>query len=74
MGEVVRLEVKPKTFQRTYKKHKITVTFIPATKKWRWKVTVVTTTHYDDYADTSMKAVRAAEKFIDKIEKAKGGT
>jgi hypothetical protein len=63
MGEVV--DIRPKTINRTYKKHKYTVSFIPATKKWKWEVEVVNTIRYCETADTQIKAFRAAEKFID---------
>jgi hypothetical protein len=61
---VVKLP-QPKQFKRHYKKTQYVVTFIPATRKWKWEVTITTTIRYDEVADTELKAFRAAEKFID---------
>lgn len=69
---VVQMNIKPKTLNRTYKKHKYTVTFVPATKKWKWLVEVVTTMKYSEEADTQIKAFRAAERFIDKTCRTEG--
>jgi hypothetical protein len=59
--------IKPKSMKRQYKRQTYTVTFIPATKKWKWEVTVVIETKFStsDIAETQIKAFRAAEKFID---------
>lgn len=57
--------IKPKTINRTYKKHKYTVTFVPSTKKWKWTVEVVQKIVFSEEADTQIKAFRAAEKLID---------
>jgi len=51
---------------RTYRRQKYTITFIPDTKKWRWDVTLVQTTKAGDEADTMNKAQKAAEKHIDR--------
>ncbi len=66
MGEVVALPIKPKSLNRTYKKQKYTVTFVPATKQWRWTVEIVQTLRYEEVAETQIKAFKAAERFIDK--------
>lgn len=58
--------IKPKQINRTYKRHKYTVTYIPKTKKWKWTVEVVTKMVFSEEADTQIKAFREAEKFIDK--------
>lgn len=63
---VVNFPIKPKQLNRKYKSHDFTVTFIPKTKKWKWTVTVTTRMVYSEEADTQVKAIRAAEKFIDK--------
>ncbi len=59
------ITIKPKQMQRSYKRSKYVVTFIPATKKWKWKVETTQTLVYEEEADTQVKAFRAAEKFID---------
>lgn len=71
MGDVAF--IKPKTMRRVYKRHHFTVTFIPATKKWKWEVEIVTTNKFSETADTMVKAIRAAEKCIDKVEKIRTG-
>lgn len=65
VSNVVPMNIKPKTMNRTYKKQHYTVTFIPATKKWKWEVTITTKMVFSEVADTQIKAFRAAEKFID---------
>lgn len=65
MGNVVVLPVKPKTLKRQYKRQHYTVTFIPATKKWKWAVTIVRELKFEEEADTQIKAFKAAERFID---------
>lgn len=67
MGDVIPLDIKPKSMRRTYKRHHFTVTFIPATKKWQWSVELVVKTKYTDTADNMQKAIRAAERCIDKV-------
>lgn len=66
MGEVVQIPVTPKTLKRQYKSNTYVLTFIPKTKKWKWTVTVKTEMVYSEEADTQVKAIRAAERFIDK--------
>lgn len=63
--------IKPKQMKRSYKKQHYTVTFVPATKKWKWEVEVVSTMKFSELADTQVKAFRAAEKFIDQHVKEK---
>lgn len=63
--------IPPKTMKRTYKRQHYTVTFIPATKKWKWEVTIVNESKFSDVADTQVKAFRAAEKLIDECTKGK---
>jgi hypothetical protein len=66
---VVALPVKPKTMQRTYKGAKITLTFIVGKRVWKWRVEIQQTVAFEDEAATDVKALRAAEKFIDKVKK-----
>lgn len=67
MGELVQLDIKPKTMRRTYKRHHYVVTFVPATKQWQWTVEYIVKTEYTDTADTMQKAFKAAEKCIDRM-------
>lgn len=55
----------PKEAKRKYKQHPITVTFIPATKEWKWEVIYTQITKYGDVAKTLNAAFKAAEKHID---------
>jgi hypothetical protein len=66
---VVALPVKPRTMHRSYRGVQITLTFIVGEKKWKWRVVVKQELAYEDYAPTDVKALRAAEKFIDGIKK-----
>jgi ribosomal protein L16/L10AE len=72
VGDVVPLDIQPKTLKRTYKRHHFTVTYTPKTGKWKWSVEVQITTKYSEEADTMQKAIRAAEKCIDQCLQAQG--
>lgn len=72
MGDVVDFVVKPKQFKRQYKQHPLTVTYVPATKKWSWEIEIVQVTRIGGEADTQIKAVRAAEKRIDEVLRMQG--
>lgn len=60
------ISIKPKTANRRYKNHSYTVTYIPATKEWKWEVTYVQTTRFSDVAKTMQAAFKQAEKHIDR--------
>ena len=72
MGQVIDFHVAPKTFKRVYKRHPLVVTYVPATKKWKWEIVVVQETRIGGEADTQIKAVRAAEKRIDDVLRMQG--
>jgi hypothetical protein len=69
-SKVVAFPVKPKTMHRKYKNTDIELIFLPAKRKWKWKVTIINKMVYesgeDELASTDAKALRAAERFIDK--------
>jgi hypothetical protein len=65
-SNVVPIKITPKTLKRSYKRHTYLVEFIPKTKKWKWTVEVTTRMVFSEVADTHVKAIREAEKFIDK--------
>lgn len=67
-GKVLAFPVKPKTMNRQYKGAKITLTYVPKDKEWKWKVEVTHTMTFEGAAATDVKALRAAEKFIDKTK------
>lgn len=54
---------------KTYRGVQITLTFVVSEKKWKWKVVIKQEMVYEDYAPTDVKALRAAEKFIDGVKK-----
>lgn len=64
MGEVA--QIRPKKAQRRYKNHAYSVTYIPATKEWKWEVTYVQTTYFSDVAKSLNAAFKQAEKHIDR--------
>lgn len=64
-NNVVALPVKPRTMHRSYRGVQITLTFVVGEKKWKWRVEIQQTLVYEDTAMTDVKALRAAEKFID---------
>ena len=72
MSNVVKLEVKPKSIKLNHKQTKFTVTYIPATKQWRWDVELVHVTRFGDVADTQIKAINAAKRHIEKMKAIQG--
>lgn len=72
MGEVVEFQIKPKRLTRQYRRQKYTVTYTPATKRWKWEVEIVQTTRFGGDADSQTKAYKAAEKHIDGVLKMQG--
>jgi hypothetical protein len=70
-SNVVALPVKPRTMHRTYRGVQITLTFVVGDKKWKWRVEVQQVLVYEDFAPTDVKALRAAEKFIDGVKREK---
>lgn len=68
---VIAFPVKPKSMKRTYRGADIVLTFIPKApraEQWKWKVTITTKMEYEDVAASDVKALRAAEKFIDTVK------
>jgi hypothetical protein len=65
------IDIAPKSATRNYRKHHFTVTFIPALgdtpSKWKWSVTKVRTVEFDGHEDTFEKAIKMAQRRIDKI-------
>jgi len=70
-NNIIKLsEVKPKTRNEIYKRIPIKLRYDPKTQKWQWEIRVVTENRYydDSKSDTEQKALRAAQKYIDKHE------
>lgn len=72
MGQVLDFVAKPKQLSKQYKRHNYKVTFVPSTKQWSWEVELVQVTKLNGTADTQVKAVRAAERQIDKVLQVQG--
>lgn len=72
MGVVLDFTVKPKSLTKQYKRQTFVVTYVPATKMWKYDIALIQETHLSGEADTQIKAVRAAEKRIDSVLKIQG--
>lgn len=64
----IRPSVPPKSIQETYRKHPITITFIPTTQQWRWSIKRTTTVMHEGYAGDINAARKDAHKLVDKME------
>jgi len=62
-------DIQPKQAKRKYKGHQIILTYVPATKKWKWEIEIVSVTRYSEEANTLNAGFKAAEKYIDKLSK-----
>ena len=67
-SNVFDFTMKPKTLNKQYKKTHYQIKFIPESGEWQWTVKHVQETSYTEVAPTQIAAMRAAEKFIDKME------
>lgn len=70
MGTVAYIQ--PKTMNKRYKNCSYTITYLPESKKWQWKVTYIQTSEYSDISDSPIRAQKAAEKHIDKTLEIRG--
>ena len=66
-GNVVKLEIEPKTVRETYRKHAITVTYLPATGAWHWEIEFTARLQFDGEAKNEKIAIAKARKQIDKL-------
>lgn len=64
---VVPLHVEPKTIRETYRKHAITVTYIPATSSWQWEIEFTARLQFDGEEKNEKRALERARKQIDKL-------
>ncbi len=69
MSNVHRLDVKPKLTRHKYKRHDITVTFIPVDKEWKWSFKETRTMTYGGRESSADAALRAAKTQVDYMEK-----
>lgn len=59
-------EVKPKSVITQYKHVKIKLTYLPKDQRWRWDIKVVTETNYGEVSTDQNRALKEAQKYIDK--------
>ncbi len=68
MSNIHRLAVKPRLTRHKYKRHDITVTFIPADKEWKWFFKETRTMTYGGREPSSDAALHAAKAQVDYME------
>lgn len=59
--------IPPKQVTETYRKHPITITFLPQSKQWQWRVDYTRTMPYSSTSDSLDAALKAAHKLIDEL-------
>jgi len=69
VSNIHRLDVKPKLTRHKYKRHDITVTFIPIDKEWKWSFKETRTMTYGGRESSADAALAAAKEQVDYIEK-----
>lgn len=66
--------IQPKQAKRNYKGHKITITYLPPTKNWKWEIEYqpkpIT---YSEECKNLNAGFKAAERYIDKLIDIKKG-
>lgn len=66
-SNVHQLGVKPRTTHHTYKRHDITVTYIPGTKEFKWSFTHTAKVVLKGKAPTADAALLKARAEVDKV-------
>lgn len=66
-SNVVPLVVEPKSVRETYRKHAITVTYLPATSTWHWEIEFTARLQFDGEAKDEKRALNIARQQIDKL-------
>lgn len=61
------MHIEPKRIRRQYRRTPFTVTFVPATGEWRWEIRRQIERVYDGTATDMQKAIREAQRTIDRI-------
>jgi len=67
---VHRLDVKPKLSRHTYKRHDITVSYIPKDKEFLWSFHETTTMSFNGREPTANAALAAAKAQVDDLQEA----
>lgn len=70
----VEFFTKAKTLERYYKQQRYTLTYLPPTKEWQWKVEWIQKQVFSEKEKTLAKAQKAAQKHIDETLKLRGKT
>ncbi len=68
MSNVHRLEVKPMLTRHKYKRHDITVTYIPNDKEFKWSFNETRTMSFGGREMTAMAALDAAKLQVDSLQ------
>jgi len=71
MSNVERLEVKPKLTRHKYRRHDITVTYIPNDREFLWSFNETRTMSFGGREPTAAAALVAAKLRVDDIEGSK---
>lgn len=73
MSNVHRLDVKPMLTHHKYKRHDITVSYIPIDKEFMWSFNETRTMSFGGRELTAAAALGAAKARVDTIEESKSG-
>ena len=65
MSNVHRLDVKPMLTRHQYRRHDITVTYIPEDKEFKWSFNETRTMTFAGREPTAMAALTAAKAMVD---------
>lgn len=68
MSNIHRLEVKPRLTRHKYKRHDITVTYIPKDREWKWSFTETKAMTFGGREASADAALSAAKMQVDYIE------
>lgn len=66
MGEVVYVQPKQRTLN--YRRHELTIKFIPEKKQWMWEFSYNIERTLHGFAESFTEAEKDAKKWIDQIE------
>jgi hypothetical protein len=61
------VEVQPKQRRVQHKRHTVTITYEPATKRWYWEFEYFVRRTLHGWADTITRAEKDAKKWVDEV-------
>lgn len=67
MNNVTNMNIKPNTKSHTYRKHRISITFVPDKLEWRWECRHTYEIQLDGLAKSHDRALSEAKKKIDHL-------